>query len=43
MPDKTLYSSYEAENVKAENVKAENIKAENIETGIEGPQTTEER
>ena len=30
MPDKTLYSSYEAENVKAENVKAENVKAENV-------------
>ena len=42
MPDKTLYSSYEAENVKAENVKAENVKAENIETGIVGAETTED-
>ena len=37
MPDKTLYSSYEAENVKAENVKAENI-----ETGIVGAENTED-
>ena len=42
MPDKTLYSSYEAENVKAENVKAENVKAENIETGIVGAENTED-
>ena len=37
MPDKTLYSSYEAESVKAENVKAENI-----ETGIVGAENTED-
>ena len=37
MPDKTLFSSYEAENVKAENVKAENI-----ETGIVGAENTED-
>ena len=52
MPDKTLYSSYEAENVKAENVKAENVKAENakaenvkaenIENGIVGAENTED-
>lgn len=42
MPDKTLYSSHEAENVKVENVKAENVKAENIETGIVGAENTED-